>query len=157
MLQTKYESQSELVKANTQIALANLMTSAINKSNKLEVIPANIGLTNMEVNALVGNYNELVLKRDKLLTSAGESNPMVVALTRSAQQIKENIKASIKGYQNALQVNRNQLSQITAQESAKYSTVPGKEKAIRAIERQQKIKETLYVLLLQNVKKRLSI
>lgn len=149
LLQTKYESQSELVKANTQIALANLMTSAINKSNKLEVIPANIGLTNMEVNALVGNYNELVLKRDKLLTSAGESNPMVVALTRSAQQIKENIKASIKGYQNALQVNRNQLSQITAQESAKYSTVPGKEKAIRAIERQQTIKETLYVLLLQ--------
>lgn len=149
LLQTKYESQSELVKANTQIALAGLMTAAINKSNKLEVLPANIGLDNMEVNALVGNYNEIILKREKLLTTAGESNPMVVELTRTAQQVKENIKASIKGFQNALQVNRNQLSQITAQESAKYSTVPGKEKAIRSIERQQTIKETLYILLLQ--------
>lgn len=149
LLQTKYESQSELVKANTQIALAGLMTAAINKSNKLEVLPANIGLDNMEVNTLVGNYNELILKREKLLTTAGESNPMVVELNRTAQQVKENIKASIKGFQNALQVNRNQLSQITAQESAKYSTVPGKEKAIRSIERQQTIKETLYILLLQ--------
>ncbi len=108
LLRTKYESQSELVKANTQIALAGLMTAAINKSNKLEVLPANIGLDNMEVNALVGNYNEIILKREKLLTTAGESNPMVVELTRTAQQVKENIKASIKGFQNALQVNRNQ-------------------------------------------------
>ena len=149
LLQTKYESQSELVKANTQIALAGLMTAAINKSNKLEVLPANIGIENIEVNGLVASYNEIILKRDKLLSSAGESNPMVAALTQTAQQIKENIKSSIKGFQNALQVNRNQLSQITAQESAKYSTVPEKEKAIRSIERQQNIKETLYILLLQ--------
>jgi capsular exopolysaccharide synthesis family protein len=149
LLQTKYESQSELVKANTQIALAGLMTTAINKSNKLEVLPANIGIENIEVNGLVASYNEIILKRDKLLSSAGESNPMVAALTQTAQQIKENIKSSIKGFQNALQVNRNQLSQITAQESAKYSTVPEKEKAIRSIERQQNIKETLYILLLQ--------
>jgi capsular exopolysaccharide synthesis family protein len=137
------------VKANTQIALAGLMTTAINKSNKLEVLPANIGIENIEVNGLVASYNEIILKRDKLLSSAGESNPMVAALTQTAQQIKENIKSSIKGFQNALQVNRNQLSQITAQESAKYSTVPEKEKAIRSIERQQNIKETLYILLLQ--------
>lgn len=149
LLQTKYESQSELVKANTQIALASLMTNAINKSTKLEVLPANIGLDNVEVNGLVGNYNEIILKREKLLATAGESNPMVVELTRTAQQVKENIKASIKGFQNALQVNRNQLGKITAQESAKYSAVPGKEKTIRSIERQQTIKETLYVLLLQ--------
>lgn len=149
IMQTKYESQSELVKANAQIELANLMTSEINKSKKLEVLPSNIGIDNAEVNGLVGAYNELILKRDKTLVSAGESNPMVAELTRSASQVMENIKASIKGYQNVLQLNRNQLSQINAQESAKYSSVPGKEKAIRSIERQQTIKETLYVLLLQ--------
>ena len=149
LLQTKYESQSELVKANTQIALSGLMTTAINKSNKLEVLPANIGIDNPEVNGLVANYNELILKRNKVLVTAGESNPVVAELSRTALQVKENIKASIKGYQNMLQVNRDQLSQITAQESAKYSRVPEKEKTIRSIERQQTIKETLYILLLQ--------
>ena len=140
LLQTKYESQSELVKANTQIALSGLMTTAINKSNKLEVLPANIGIDNPEVNGLVANYNELILKRNKVLVTAGESNPVVAELSRTALQVKENIKASIKGYQNMLQVNRDQLSQITAQESAKYSRVPEKEKTIRSIERQQTIK-----------------
>jgi capsular exopolysaccharide synthesis family protein len=149
LLQKKYESQSELVKANTQIALSGLMTAAINKSKNLEILPANIGIDNGEVNQLVGNYNELILKRDKLLANAGESNPVVQELSRAAQQVKDNIKSSIKGYQNVLELNRSQLSQITAQESAKYSTVPGQEKSIRSIERQQTIKETLYVLLLQ--------
>jgi capsular exopolysaccharide synthesis family protein len=149
LLQKKYDSQSELVKANTQIALSGLMTAAINKSKNLEILPANIGIDNGEVNQLVGNYNELILKRDKLLANAGESNPVVQELSRAAQQVKDNIKSSIKGYQNVLELNRSQLSQITAQESAKYSTVPGQEKSIRSIERQQKIKETLYVLLLQ--------
>jgi capsular exopolysaccharide synthesis family protein len=149
LLQKKYESQSELVKANTQIALSGLMTAAINKSKNLEILPANIGIDNGEVNQLVGNYNELILKRDKLLANAGESNPVVQELSRTAQQVKDNIKSSIKGYQNVLELNRSQLSQITAQESAKYSTVPGQEKSIRSIERQQTIKETLYVLLLQ--------
>ena len=129
--------------------LWRLMTSEINKSKKLEVLPANIGIDNGEVNGLVGAYNELILKRDKALISAGESNPMVAELTRAAIQVKDNIKASIKGYQNVLQLNRNQLNQINAQESSKYSSVPGKEKTIRSIERQQTIKETLYVLLLQ--------
>jgi capsular exopolysaccharide synthesis family protein len=149
LLQKKYDSQSELVKANTQIALSGLMTAAINKSKNLEILPANIGIDNGEVNQLVGNYNELILKRDKLLATAGESNPVVQELSRAAQQVKDNIKSSIKGYQNVLELNRSQLSQITAQESAKYSTVPGQEKSIRSIERQQTIKETLYVLLLQ--------
>ena len=150
LLQKKYESQSELVKATTQIALSGLMTAAINKSKNFEILPANIGIDNAEVNQLVGIYNELILKRDKLLLStAGESNPLVQELSLSAQQVKENIKASIKGYQNVLELNRNQLSKISAQESSKYSTVPGKEKTIRSIERQQNIKETLYVLLLQ--------
>ena len=150
IMQNNYESQSNLENATTQLTLSKLMVGAINKSADLELLPSNIGIESGEINALVANYNEQLLKRNKLIASGGgDSNPMVKEATNLASQLKNNIKVSIKGYQNVLEIKRNELSRIRGVEKAKYSKVPTNEKAIRSIERQQSIKETLYILLLQ--------
>lgn len=150
LMQNNYESKSKLETANTQIALAGLMTNALNASKGLELLPSNIGIDNGEVNGLVANYNEQILKRNKLMQSGGgEANPMIKEATTLALQIKNNIKASIIGYKNVLELNRNEVSKISSLNQVKYSKVPFNEKGVRAIERQQSIKESLYILLLQ--------
>ncbi|WP_152556964.1 exopolysaccharide transport family protein [Flavobacterium sp. 83] len=150
LMQNNYESKSKLETANTQIALAELMTNALNTSKGLELLPSNIGIDNGEVNGLVANYNEEILKRNKLMLSGGgESNPMVKETATLALQIKNNIKASIIGYKRVLEFNRNELNKINNLDREKYSKVPYNEKGVRSIERQQSIKESLYILLLQ--------
>jgi capsular exopolysaccharide synthesis family protein len=150
LMQKNYESKSKLENATTQIALAELMKNSLNLSKGLELLPSNIGIENGEINGLVANYNEQILKRNKLLLSGGgESNPMVKETTTLALQIKNNIKASIIGYKNILEFNQNELSRISNLDKTKYSKVPFNEKGVRSIERQQSIKESLYVLLLQ--------
>jgi capsular exopolysaccharide synthesis family protein len=150
LMKNNYESQAKVESAKAQIALSGLMIESINKSKGLDLLPSNIGIESNEVNGLVSNYNEIILKRNKLIASGGgENNPMVKDVTNQAFQIKNNIKASIIGFQNALATNKNELSRISSLETSKYSKVPTNEKAIRSIERQQSIKETLYILLLQ--------
>jgi len=150
LMQNNYESKSKLETANTQLALTKLMINALNTSKGLELLPSNIGIENGEVNGLVSNYNEQILKRNKLMLSGGgESNPMVKETAALASQIKNNIRASIIGYQNVLEFNRNEISRINNLDNAEYAKVPFNEKAVHSIQRQQSIKESLYILLLQ--------
>ncbi len=150
LMKNNYESQLKVENASTQIELSKLMMSSLNKSKELELLPSNIGIESNEVNSLVGNYNDIILKRNKLISAGGgESNPMIKDATNQASQIKNNIKASIIGYQNALATNKSELSRISSIEKSKYRNVPSNEKIMRSIERQQSLKETLYILLLE--------
>lgn len=150
LVQSTYQSKADLDKANTQLMLAKLMVLSINKSKGLELLPPNVGIEDQEINSLIDKYNGQVLNYNKLLQSgAGESNPLVKETSNLAYQLKANVKSAIIGYQKTLELNKNELSKINAEERSKYGTVPGKEKSIRSIERQQAIKENLYVLLLQ--------
>jgi capsular exopolysaccharide synthesis family protein len=150
LMQSTYQSKSELNKANTQLMLSKLMLLSINKNKNLELIPPNVGFEDQEINTLIEKYNLQLLKYKKLLQSgAGESNPLTKEAFSQVTQLKNNVKSSIIGYQSVLKLNKNELQVINSGEKSKYSTVPNKEKRIRSIERQQTIKENLYILLLQ--------
>lgn len=149
-LQNNNESKTKAIFADTQIAVAKLMIDALNTSKGFDLLPSNIGIENGEVNGLVANYNEQILKRNKLLLAGGgELNPMIRETTSLALQIKSNLRASIIGYQKVLEFNRNEANKTTLLEKNNYSKVPFNEKGVHAIERQQAIKESLYILLLQ--------
>jgi len=149
-MQVKQQSQTSFDNANTQIALSKIMAISIEKSNSLELLPPNIGIDNKEINNLVDVYNTLILKRNKFFSNGGgDSNPTVQAITKEAQQVKNNIKASIIGYQKTLEYSINELSKVSLSEKSKYGKMPNSEKSLRDIDRQQTIKENLYVLLLQ--------
>ena len=115
----------------------------------LQLLPANIGIESTTINKLVGDYNSSLLAYEKLKTSAGINNPTVSLLEANTKDLKNNISRSITGY--VEQLNTTLAQNTTAQEKAntRFSSLPEQEKALRKIERQQTLKENLYLLLLQ--------
>ena len=149
LLTTKTETSSEYEKAKTQSLLSDIIIKALKEVKVNELLPTNIGLDEMNVNELIKQYNEIVLQSQKNIKSGGENHPKVQQLIGMQMNLKENIKYSLKAYQNILLARIQEIEKLKIQQDYQYSVLPYQEKMIRSIERQQKIKETLYLLLLQ--------
>lgn len=149
LLATKSGTNVELNQAKTQAVLSEILIETLSKTKLNELLPANIGLEQVEVATLINQYNELVLQQQKMLQSVGENHPDLVELRATQNELKNNLKASLATYKKVLQSKINSIGQISSGQSQQYAALPYQEKAIRSIERQQEIKEALYIILLQ--------
>lgn len=149
LLATKTVTLTEYEKAKTQSLLSDIIINALKEVKDNELLPANIGLEEMKVNSLVEEYNKVVLEAQKIVENAGSKHPKVLKLIDVQQNLKSNIKSSLEAYQRILNVKIQSIDAVKGLQENQYAALPYQEKTIRAIERQQKIKETLYLLLLQ--------
>jgi len=146
---SKSAKDEALFAIESQLLVAKLLEDNLKNQTVFELLPSNIGLESSSVNLLVSSYNSSVLEYQKLRTSAGNNNPSVQLLVSVLNNQKRNIIQSVKVYTQQLDSSRVQskLAQQTAEGS--FSAIPEKEKVLRSIERQQNLKESLYLLLLQ--------
>lgn len=148
-IQKKSVAENEVFQLETQIELSKLLQKNLNKQNDFGLLPADIGLENSSINNLVSEYNQIALEREKLTSSGGVNNPMVKILSDQLQRGKQNIITTVNAYRNQLNISLRQLRKEKNRTSTIFSKLPEKEKMLRAIERQQSIKENLFLLLLQ--------
>lgn len=147
-IQNKSISQSELYKSETQLELAKFIKEALNKNNA-NLIPADIGIENEEINNAINDYNKLVLEKQRLSTSAGKKNPAILILNNDLEENKKNIERTIENYNTKLKIELTKFKKVNSNFNSQFAKLPEQEKRLRSIERQQKIKESLYLLLLQ--------
>ena len=142
-------TEGEYYALETQIALAKLLEDTLKKDGDFKLLPSNIGIENANINSLISDYNKVVLDRGKLLVSAGIKNPLVLEYSDKIIELKQNVLSSIKVLQRQLAVSIKNVKSLKQENSSTFSKIPAKEKKLRSIERQQNIKETLYLFLLQ--------
>lgn len=134
----------------TQLRLVQFLKEYIdNPSNRMEVIPANIGLTDNALTTVVAQYNEMLTERKRLLRTSSENNPAVVNLDASIEATRKNVQASVNSVLKGLEITRNDLENQARKFEGKISNAPTQEKELLSITRQQEIKASLYLMLLQ--------
>ncbi len=158
---TNIEAESELFIENaseynkkqqevgTQLELANAMIEYLDSGDSTDLLPANLGIEEDGVNEQIRNYNELVLERNRILNGSTEKNPIVRRLTNQISQMQANVKQSLERMRSNLRIAEKDLNRQVSSIGSQISAVPSRERQYRGIERQQNIKESLYLFLLQ--------
>ena len=136
---------NQLIEYATQLDLVNSIYS-LTSSERL--LPSNMGLSSV-TEGYIAKYNDMLLTKNKTLKQATAQNPSVVQLNRDILEMRDLIRQNLVESKATLQLQIAQSKGQLNQNRHKIYIYPTQEKVFRGIERQQNLKEQLYLYLLQ--------
>lgn len=144
----QYNYDSELFAAKSQNDLLQILKETL-ANNNFELLPVNIGIENDNINNLINEYNLIVRKKNRFEVSAGGNNLFIKELNKQLKDYYVNISTSINNYEKSLNLIIANLEKKEIEFENFYKNIPENEKILRSIDRELKVKESLFLLLLQ--------
>src|SRR5574344_991505 len=131
-----------------QLSMAKYIQDYLNspkKSNAL--VPANVGF-DQGIESQITTYNSTMLQRDKLMAGSSANNPLVQDLTAQLIPMRHSIVQSVNNLVSSLNIQVRNVRTKEAATMGRVAAIPEQQKYLISVERQQKIKEELYLYLL---------
>lgn len=157
--QSMYMSQSSSTQASiqnydTQLSLLRYVRSyLLGNMGSNRPLPANNGIEDAAISSLISNYNTMQMQRNEMVVYAGDEHPKVRDFDRQLETLRKSIIESIDQSMATIQKRMSGLKNVAGQAAGKIITSTQQEKRVTSSERDQKVKETLYIFLLQEKEK----
>lgn len=144
----KYEG--DRLENSTQISLVEYLQSYVNNpANADEVIPANVGLKDINLTSIITQYNDVLLDRKRLQRTTSDSNPAMQQANDRVKVLRRSVEATIASTLKGLRIAQADIEHQSSKYQSRINSAPRQEKEYLSISRQQEIMATLYTLLLQ--------
>ncbi|OWK71603.1 capsular biosynthesis protein [Pedobacter sp. AJM] len=144
------EFASDLANAETKVTVINDLEAYMkDESKNKKIFPTSLFPQDMAFSALMGQYNALLIEREKQLLSVTEESPFIQNIDNQIAGLRKGILDNIESTKNSYILTRNQLRNQLNKAQGEISGVPEVEKNYLKLARNRDIKQELYIFLMQ--------
>ena len=149
-LHSEHTSNGTLRQLNNNLQFAKHLKDFVeNNDNLYKNYPSNLGLQNQVIDVLIAEYNKLVKNRNSLIEASSEENPLVKSISSQIEDTRNEILVSLDNQIKTINQNISSLQNARVSYEANLSSTPKQARYLASVQRQQKVKESLYIYLLQ--------
>lgn len=142
-------SRKELLELNNRLSIMEYIRRNLSDEPGNRLLPVNSGVDNANLEEQIGKYNALLLRRNNLLSNSSERNPLVIDMSQSLTEMSQVIIRSVDNLIVSLNTQINNVKRQEARVIGQIASNPNQARYLLSVERQQKVKEALYLYLLQ--------
>jgi capsular exopolysaccharide synthesis family protein len=144
------ETGEKIMELNNQLYMTQYIESYLaNEGNYMQLLPAVSGINNAHIEQQITDYNRQLLQRNSLVSNSSTTSPLVVTMDESLSAMRSAIIQAISNLKTTLNTQIESLEQSEMQTTSHIAANPTQAKYLLSVERQQKVKEALYLYLLQ--------
>lgn len=148
-MQQRQQSQNAILELNNRLSLVKYLRREVQNASLDQPLPNPAGIEGTTVESQIGEYNTIVRERNRMLATSSDNNPLVQDRTNTLNTLRKTMVQSIDNYLLTLNTTLRTLEQQEAKSTSELIRSPNQAKYLLSVERQQKVKEQLYLFLLQ--------
>ncbi len=144
------KNNDQILTLNNQLGVAKYIREYLaDKSRSGQYLPTNTGIGSTGIEEMIANYNKCVSSRNQVLDNSSEATPIVQKMDNDLAQQRQTIMHSLDNLISQISSQLRNWEATEAKTNEKIATAPRQVKNLLSIGRQQKVKEQLYIYLLQ--------
>lgn len=142
-------NERELSQLETQLKLIKFVEDFILNPDNINKLIPNISLSDVSISALISNYNEKVLNRERVAKASSDANPALIQQNEEIAAMRQGIITAISNVKRTAQISKENLERQNIINNTRVTNIPQLDRQLSEITRQQKVKEDLYIYLLK--------
>ena len=144
------ESTKQITEQAVRMKVADQLINYISdQKNPFRIVATSLGISEPALIQQITEYNRLLMQRESLLLTTPAANPLVIDLESAISKLRLDMIENLKNIRKSLSASIADYESRTQNQEGQIKTVPGIQKRLLEIGRQQKILEELYSYLLQ--------
>ena len=139
-----------LMADNNQLAITQYMKDFLKENNDITtILPINLGIASQDLTQQISAYNELLVNRNTIVANSSENNPIAENYALQLKQLRGAIDLTIDNQIAGLETSIANTKKEIAKNYSDMSKLPEVGLPLLSEERQQQVKQSLYLFLLQ--------
>lgn len=118
-------------------------------SHGKEILPANSGIGNVSIEEQIAEYNKKLIGRNRLAQNSSENHPIITNLDNELRGMRNAILGSMDNEIALLNTRIKNMQAEKGKVQSNIASAPEQANYLLGVGRQQKVKESLYLFLLQ--------